>query len=69
MAAASNEDISALQLRVRRALIESGDYYIVQTKLDGQAALRVTIINPLTTRTDLIELLNAIRRMADQTAD
>lgn len=63
---ATEQDISALQLRVRRTLIESGRYYIVQTKLDGQAALRVTVINPLTTRGDLVELLNAIRNCDKQ---
>ena len=31
-------------------LIESGEFYIVSTKLDGMGALRVTIINPLTGR-------------------
>jgi L-2,4-diaminobutyrate decarboxylase len=48
--------------RIRRRLIESGEFYIVQTNLDGAGALRVTIINPLTTEADLDGLLDSIRR-------
>jgi hypothetical protein len=44
-------------------LIESGEFYITQTNLDGAGALRVTIINPLTTEKDLAGLLEAIRRV------
>jgi L-2,4-diaminobutyrate decarboxylase len=49
------------QLDLRRKLIESGQFYIVSTQIDGVGALRVTIINPLTTAGHLDELLNAIR--------
>jgi L-2,4-diaminobutyrate decarboxylase len=54
--------IGEFNRRIRRRLIESGEFYIVQTNLDGAGALRVTIINPLTTEADLDELLDAIRR-------
>ena len=47
---------------LRRRLIESGEFYIVQTDLDGVGALRATIINPLTTESHLSKLLDAIRR-------
>lgn len=49
------------QRSVRTRLIRSGEFYIVQTTLDGRAALRVTVMNPLTTEQDLVELINAIR--------
>ena len=39
---------TAFQLELRRSVIESGEFYIVSTRLDGVGALRVTIINPLT---------------------
>lgn len=55
------EIINRYQLELRRRLIESGCFYIVSTKLDGQAALRVTIINPLTTCDHLQELLATLR--------
>jgi L-2,4-diaminobutyrate decarboxylase len=60
---ASPEKIGQFQREIRKRLIESGRFYIVQTNLDGFGALRVTIINPLTTADDLDELLAAIREI------
>lgn len=48
---------------LRRRLIESGRFYIVQTNYGGVGALRVTIINPLTTTDDLDELLVTLREL------
>jgi L-2,4-diaminobutyrate decarboxylase len=61
---ASPEQVGEFQREVRRRLIESGEFYIVQTNLEGRGALRVTIINPLTTLEDLSALLEAIRHAA-----
>jgi L-2,4-diaminobutyrate decarboxylase len=58
------EVLGRLQLEIRRRIVQSGQFYIVSTKLDGVGALRVTIINPLTTPEHLDELLDAIRRAA-----
>jgi L-2,4-diaminobutyrate decarboxylase len=55
------EVLGRFQLDLRRQLIESGRFYIVSTQIDGVGALRVTIINPLTTAEDLDELLETIR--------
>ncbi len=54
--------VDALQLELRRRLIESGEFYIVPTKHRGVGALRVTIINPLTTPDHLDQLMEALRR-------
>jgi L-2,4-diaminobutyrate decarboxylase len=54
--------VGAFNRDIRRRLIESGEFYITQTNLDGAGALRVTIINPLTKEDDLAGLLEAIRR-------
>jgi L-2,4-diaminobutyrate decarboxylase len=62
LAAAPQQTQDAFQLKLRRSLIESGEFYIVPCRIDGQSALRVTIINPLTTEEDLVELLAALRR-------
>lgn len=56
------EMLDRFQLDLRRRIIESGEFYLVSTKLDGQAALRVTLINPLTTPDHLDQLLETIRR-------
>ena len=53
--------LGRFQLELRRRLIESGEFYIVSTNLDGVGALRVTIINPLTREEHLDRLLDALR--------
>ena len=62
--------LGRFQLELRRRVIESGSFYIVSTQIDGVGALRVTIINPLTTADDLDALLQTIREagMADAPA-
>ena len=62
MRTASLEELGEFNRRIRRRLIESGEFYIVQTNFDGAGALRVTIINPLTEERHLDELMEAIRR-------
>ena len=59
---ASAERIGDFQLELRRRIIESGDFYIVPFKRDGIGALRVTIINPLTTAAHLDAFMDALRR-------
>lgn len=49
------------QRRLRRRVIESGEFYLVATNLDGTEALRVTLINPLTTAEHLDQLLETLR--------
>ena len=56
------ERLGDFQLELRRRIIESGDFYIVPFKRDGIGALRVTIINPLTTPAHLEALMDALRR-------
>jgi L-2,4-diaminobutyrate decarboxylase len=70
---ATPERVGQFQREIRKRLIESGKFYIVQTNFGGSGALRVTIINPLTTADDLEELLTAIREigtrcLADESA-
>lgn len=60
------ERLGQFQLELRRRIIESGEFYIVSTRLDGIGALRVTIINPLTTPEHLDRLLEAIRAAGRQ---
>ena len=59
---APDERIGSFQLELRRRVIESGEFYIVPIQREGVGALRVTIINPLTTADHLDQLLDAIRR-------
>ncbi len=59
---ASPERIGEFQWQVRRAVIESGEFYLVPTTHGGIAALRCTLINPLTTPAQLDQLLEALRK-------
>lgn len=63
---ASPEEIGRFQHALRRAVIESGEFYLVPITLDGIGALRVTLINPLTNEDDLRELLETLRRFGDE---
>ncbi|QDU36500.1 L-2,4-diaminobutyrate decarboxylase [Maioricimonas rarisocia] len=58
--------IGEFNRRIRRELIESGEFYIVQTNIDGVGALRVTLINPLTEEQHLDRLLGSIRRIGSR---
>ncbi|MFW6169167.1 MAG: pyridoxal phosphate-dependent decarboxylase family protein [Planctomycetota bacterium] len=63
---AADDTVGQFQLALRRRLIESGEFYIVSTKIDGIGALRITIINPLTAPDHLDQLLDALRRHGQQ---
>jgi L-2,4-diaminobutyrate decarboxylase len=58
--------LGELNAAIRRKIIQSGEFYLVQTTIEGQPALRVTVMNPLTEEGHLDELLKAIRRAAPQ---
>ena len=60
------EILNDFQRKLRWAVIQSGRFYLVQTALEGQAALRVTIINPLTTADDLDGLIDTLRAFGAQ---
>lgn len=60
--------LGRFQFELRRRIIESGEFYIVSTKIEGVGALRVTIINPLTTPDHLDQLLETLRLMGRQLA-
>ena len=60
--AAPPEAVDLFQLRLRRAVIESGEFYLVQSRIDGRPVLRTTMMNPLTTVSDLRGLLECLRR-------
>jgi L-2,4-diaminobutyrate decarboxylase len=54
------ETMDWFQRELRSRLIRSGRFYIVQTQLGQHAALRIAIMNPITTADDLKELLDAL---------
>ncbi len=60
------EKVGAFQHILRRRLIESGEFYIVQNTLDGIGALRVAVCNPLTSEDHLRNLLATLRRLGQE---
>ena len=66
--AAPPQALGAFQFELRRRIIESGEYYIVSAKVEGVGALRVTIINPLTSPDHLDRLIDLMRREGRQLA-
>ncbi len=61
---APHDVLGRFHFELRRRIIESGQFYVVSAKVEGVGALRVTIINPLTTPDHLDQLLNVIRETA-----
>jgi L-2,4-diaminobutyrate decarboxylase len=56
------ERIGEFQWQLRRAVIESGEFYLVPTTHGGIAALRCTLINPLTTAAHFDLLIETLRK-------
>ncbi len=57
------DDEAVLNIRnsnIRKRLVESGHFYIVQTQLKGSTWLRVSLMNPFTGEKELSALLDAI---------
>ncbi len=59
---AAPERVGEFQWQLRRVVIESGEFYLVPTTHGGIAALRCTLINPLTTPDHLDLLLDSLRK-------
>lgn len=60
---ATQAEQGIFQRKIRRQIIESGEFYLVATNLNGADALRVTLINPLTTPDHLDRLIETIRKV------
>lgn len=52
--------LNELNSRLRRRIIEKGDFYIVQTQLNNKTWFRITLMSPFTTPPTLDELLEHI---------
>lgn len=51
---------NAIHQAIRQQLVQSGQFHLTQTQLDGKVWLRTTLMNPMTTEADLVALLDAI---------
>jgi L-2,4-diaminobutyrate decarboxylase len=60
---ATSGSANELNANIRKRLLEEGKFYIVQTTLADKLYLRVSLMNPLTTETDLTALLDEVERL------
>jgi L-2,4-diaminobutyrate decarboxylase len=61
-----DQNLNELNGKIRKELIEAGQFYIVQTMVKEVLFLRVTLLNPMTTTNDLAALLSEIERLGDK---
>lgn len=61
-------DLNKYNERLRRALIDRGHFFIVQTELGGNIYLRTTLMNVFTTTEHLQQLLNEIEEVSKSIA-
>ena len=66
LADATTQQVDQFQLQLRRRIIESGEFYLVQSRIDGRPVLRTTIMNPLTTVEDMRNLIGCLRRQGSE---
>jgi L-2,4-diaminobutyrate decarboxylase len=59
----SDIDLNILNSDIRDKIIKEGSFYIVQAELQGQIFLRLTIINPVTSESDLKNLIGRIKEI------
>lgn len=58
----TDTELNRLNSDIRRGIIESGNFYIVQTLIDNKVYLRSAMMNPFTTKSDMEQLLDEIRQ-------
>jgi L-2,4-diaminobutyrate decarboxylase len=59
----SDLNLNKINSEIREKIIKEGSFYIVQTELDGNIWLRLTIINPVTSIDDLKNLVNRVKEI------
>jgi L-2,4-diaminobutyrate decarboxylase len=55
--------LNLLNAHIRRKILEKGEYYIVQTVLNGKVYLRNTMMNPFTEREDMENLIDELKKL------
>ncbi|MEA5109326.1 L-2,4-diaminobutyrate decarboxylase [bioreactor metagenome] len=58
-------DVSLLNAEIRKKILLDARFYVVQTQIQGQVYLRVTLMNPFTEIADLNDLLLLIRELGN----
>jgi len=67
-AALQEDELDALNMRLRTAYNRGGDGWITTTLLGGRRALRATLMNPRTTASDVTRVLDGLAQTGQQLA-
>lgn len=59
----SDDSLNRINASIRDRIIKKGPFYVVQAELGGKVWIRLTIINPVTSYTDLVELTELIKTL------
>ena len=55
-----DNELNRINTAIRAEIVKEGSFYIVQAELEGKIWLRLTIINPVTSESDLKSLLERV---------
>lgn len=66
---ADGMDCDAVNKRVAEELLKDGSYYVVSTQVRGAFYLRITLMNPLTDKECLKELISKVKHIAERKED
>ena len=61
-----SRNLNEVNGKIRSSLLESGEYYIVQTELGKELFLRVSVMNPLTKYENLEKLLDRVTELGEK---
>jgi L-2,4-diaminobutyrate decarboxylase len=62
-------DLNKLTADVRKKIIVDSRFYVVQTNVGGETYIRVSLMNPFTTISDLESMMDLVRKLAENTTD
>ena len=58
-----DNELNSINSKIRAEIVKEGSFYIVQAELEGKIWLRITIINPVTSKEDLENLLSRVKKI------
>ena len=65
-ASVNDAALNLLNKKIRQAIIEDGEYFIVQTEINTNLFFRTCLMNPFTSEKELSDLLNKIENMGEK---
>jgi L-2,4-diaminobutyrate decarboxylase len=67
-ASCSSGKLNELNRMIRKEIVKSGEFYLVQTELEGTIWLRTALMNAMTDDNDLRRLVSSIKRIGSELA-